>query len=75
MIKVDKLIIDNFRFFNGLESLEFDSKNILIYGENGSGKSSIFKAFEFLRDLSQDDILDNFGDKLIIIVGKKWNSY
>ena len=62
MIKVDKLIIDNFRFFNGLESLEFDSKNTLIYGENGSGKSSIFKAFEFLRDLSQDDMLENFRD-------------
>jgi AAA15 family ATPase/GTPase len=25
-----------------------DGKNVLIYGENGSGKSSLFKAFEFL---------------------------
>ncbi len=51
MIKIDKIQLHNFRFFIDEEehnSFEIDGKNTLIYGENGSGKSSIFQAFKFL---------------------------
>ncbi len=62
MVKIDKLEIKNFKFFDEVEALEFDSKNILIYGENGSGKSSIFKAFELLRYSAKSDVSQEFDE-------------
>ena len=50
-IKINSIKLNNFRFFTDDEqnnTFEIDGENVLIYGENGSGKSSLFKAFEFL---------------------------
>ena len=63
-IKIDKIQLSNFRFFiddeaNNSFELE-EGKNMLLYGENGSGKSSIFKAFEFLSKVSKEDISQEF---------------
>ncbi|HFU75614.1 MAG TPA: hypothetical protein ENK66_05135 [Arcobacter sp.] len=43
-MKIDKLTLKNFKFFYGEKTLNFESKNVLLYGENGSGKSSIYWA-------------------------------
>ncbi len=43
-MKIDKLTLKNFKFFYGEETLDFEGKNVLLYGENGSGKSSIYWA-------------------------------
>lgn len=40
--RLNKLVIQNFKFFCNEFTLPIDCKNILIYGENGSGKSSIY---------------------------------
>ncbi len=49
MIKINSIKLNNFRFFTDENSsFEVNGKNVLIYGENGSGKSSIYKAFQFL---------------------------
>lgn len=40
--RLNKLIVQNFKFFCNEFILPVDCKNILIYGENGSGKSSIY---------------------------------
>lgn len=45
MSAIDKLILRNFKaFYSGTENYEvnFSGKHMLIYGENGSGKSSIY---------------------------------
>ncbi|MFN0203225.1 MAG: AAA family ATPase [Bacteroidia bacterium] len=42
MKKINSIKFKNFKAFYGEESLELGGKNLLIYGENGSGKSSIF---------------------------------
>ncbi len=55
-MKIDKLEIKNFKFFDELEPLDFESENILLYGENGSGKSTIYWA---LYTLLQSSIKDN----------------
>ncbi|KIM05909.1 MAG: hypothetical protein KN64_01310 [Sulfurovum sp. AS07-7] len=50
-VKINSIQLNNFRFFTDDEqnnTFNIDGKNVLIYGENGSGKSSLFKAFEFL---------------------------
>ena len=41
MKKIKDITLENFKFFKGAETLEFNSKNVLIYGENGSGKVSV----------------------------------
>ena len=43
-MKIGKLTLKNFKFFYGEETLDFEGKNVLLYGENGSGKSSIYAA-------------------------------
>jgi recombinational DNA repair ATPase RecF len=45
-VKIKTLSLTDFRAFPGPAPTAFDldSKNLLVYGENGSGKSSLFKA-------------------------------
>jgi len=42
--KIKTINIENFKFFHAAFPLDVDSKNLLVYGENGSGKSSIYWA-------------------------------
>lgn len=57
MYKIKRINITNFKFFFGTTSLDFDRKNILIYGENGSGKSSIYWALHcFLHSTLKSDL-------------------
>lgn len=52
MQRINKLIIKNYKFFYGEHIIDFGGKNILLYGENGSGKSSIYWALHaFLQSI------------------------
>ena len=42
--KIKKIVIENFKYFHEKFLLDVNSRNLLIYGENGSGKSSIYWA-------------------------------
>lgn len=42
--KIKQIYIENFKYFHQLFTLDANSMNLLIYGENGSGKSSIYWA-------------------------------
>ncbi len=56
MYKIKKIKLENFKFFSGEYTLDFDRKHILIYGENGSGKSSIYWAIHsFLHSTLKSD--------------------
>jgi energy-coupling factor transporter ATP-binding protein EcfA2 len=44
MHKIKEIRLKNFKFFYGEKSIKFDRKHVLLYGENGSGKSSIYWA-------------------------------
>ena len=62
-IKIDKIQLSNFRFFLDDEknnTFELDGKNMLLYGENGSGKSSLYKAFELLSKIGKKSVMDEF---------------
>lgn len=64
MIKINIIQLNNFRFFGDDEkhnSFELNGQNMLVYGENGSGKSSLFRAFEFLTKptISENEFDDN----------------
>ena len=45
MYRIKNIKLTNFKFFFGEKNLKLDKKHTLIYGENGSGKSSIYWAF------------------------------
>ncbi|WP_281974996.1 AAA family ATPase [Halobacillus litoralis] len=46
-MRIDQINIENFRCFKGLNKFNIDGKTIIIYGENGYGKSSFFDAIEW----------------------------
>ncbi len=49
-MKIKTIEIENFRAFYGKHTVEVNGKNMLIYGENGSGKSSLYWAVhDFFR--------------------------
>jgi len=55
MNKIKKIVLKNFKFFFGEVEIELDRKNALIFGENGSGKSSIYWAlYTFFQSVFKD---------------------
>lgn len=57
-VRINHIKLSNYRFFHGDFELLVDGANILIYGENGSGKSSIYRALEYLTSKRFDRIAD-----------------
>lgn len=59
-MKIEKVSLENYRFFQTKQEFSFESKNILLYGENGSGKSSLFngiqKFFKYYKDVAKSKI-------------------
>lgn len=63
MKKIYRLAIKNFKAFQGEEVFEFRGKNVLVYGNNGSGKSSLFWAlYTFLQssNKSTDEEIEKY---------------
>jgi hypothetical protein len=59
-VRIDRVKISNYKYFHGDFTFPaagtFNGKNVLLYGENGSGKSSIYKALGYLTKLKFDSI-------------------
>lgn len=58
-LKIDSIKFTNYRFFNGEFELLVNGENLLIYGENGSGKSTVYKALELLTQNQFSDFDNN----------------
>ena len=60
MVKITNIEIKNFRAFRGVYQVNLAKagKNLLIYGENGSGKTSLYKALELFLDSSETDSIE-----------------
>jgi len=59
MPKIKKITLKNFKFFYGKEDIILDRNNLLLYGENGSGKSSIYWAlYTFLQSVFKENNVD-----------------
>lgn len=55
MSKINDIIISNFKFFSKAETIHIGGNHLLLYGENGSGKSSIFWGLYTLLEASLKD--------------------
>lgn len=57
MNKIKQIKLKNFKFFYGEVSIDLERNNALIFGENGSGKSSLYWAlYTFLQSAFKSDI-------------------
>ncbi len=52
-MRIDRIELCNFRSFYGTSVLELGGKNLLLYGENGTGKSSLALAIQRLLEASR----------------------
>lgn len=55
MSKIQSIHIKNFKFFGEAAPIVLNGKNLLLYGENGSGKSSIYNALYTLLEAASKD--------------------
>ena len=58
-IKINTITFKNYKFFNGEFELPINGENLLLYGENGSGKSTVYKALQLLTKNSFTDFDKN----------------
>ena len=56
MANIKEIILYNFKASYGETKIELDGKNLLMYGENGSGKSSVYWALYTLLQSSTKEI-------------------
>ena len=54
-MKLNKIIIKNFRSYYGENSFELSDGLTLVIGDNGDGKTTFFEALEWLFDTSKDN--------------------
>lgn len=58
MKKIDKIRVKNFKAFPELQEFDLNGKNLLVYGNNGSGKSSLYWALYTLLQSSEKTVED-----------------
>ena len=56
-MRITKIEIKNFKTFRGPDVIDLGRKgqNLLLYGENGSGKTSLYEALKFFLESSEDE--------------------
>lgn len=62
MMIMNSIELDNFKAFKKSAKFPLDGKSVLIYGENGAGKTSLFEAikfFYFRQRIMQERIMPN----------------
>ncbi len=58
-VRIESIRLFNYKFFHKKFNLPVNGENLLVYGENGSGKSSVYNALELLADKSFIDFEKN----------------
>jgi len=74
-MKIKVIEINNYKAFYGKQKINVGGKNLFIYGENGSGKSSLYYALKDFFQSSIENINLNALENIFIPDAKKGNSY
>jgi len=69
-LRIQTIEITNFKAFLGTHKIEVGGKNVFIYGENGSGKSSLYYALKDFFQSSMEDIDLSKLENVFIPAGK-----
>lgn len=73
-MKIQTIEITNYKAFHGNHLIKVGGKNLFIYGENGSGKSSLYYALKDFFQASIEDIDLNELENIFIPDDKKGNA-
>ena len=73
MVKITKIEIKNFKAFRGPDVINLGKRgqNLLLYGENGSGKTSLYKALELFLESSENDSIGSSENDSIEFIDHK----
>lgn len=76
-MRITEIEINNFRAFYGKHTINLDSKgkNLMVFGENGSGKSSFYLALKAFFDASQNPIDLGSYENIFIPVSQQGTCY
>lgn len=74
-MKIKTIEINNYKAFYGKYKIDVKGKNLFMYGENGSGKSSLFYALKDFFQSSTEEIDLNEVENIFIKNTQKGNCY
>ncbi|MCX2584134.1 AAA family ATPase [Pedobacter sp. MR22-3] len=74
---MNKLKLEDFKAFEGELILSLDRKNLLLYGENGAGKSSLYESIRtvFFSDRLESSITAQTPEDLLQLQNEFWSSF
>jgi len=70
-MRIQTIEITNYKAFLGTHKIAVGGKNVFIYGENGSGKSSLYYALKDFFQSSTEDIDLTKLENVFVPAGKK----
>lgn len=74
-MRIKKIEINNFKAFYKKHTIDVDGKNLFIYGENGSGKSSLYYALKDFFQSSRETIDFNELENIFLTKTEKGKGY
>ena len=74
-MKINSIELNNYKAFYGKSTINIHGKNMFVYGENGSGKSSLYFALKDFFQSSIETIDLNGVENIFIDANKRGKSY
>ncbi len=74
-MRIKEIVIKNYKAFYKEHTINVDGKNLFIYGENGSGKSSLYYALKDFFQSSREDIDFNKLENIFLTKPEKGKGY
>lgn len=74
-MRIKKIEINNYKAFYKEHTIDVDGKNLFIYGENGSGKSSLYYALKDFFQSSREPIVFNELENIFLTNAEKGKGY
>ncbi len=74
-MRIKKVEIKDYKAFYGENDFNVDGKNLFIYGENGSGKSSFYYALKDFFQSSTEELIYEETENIFLTKAQKGKGY